>query len=373
VSPLHVLVAADSFNGSASAPEVITALADGWRQRRPQDEVRTLPLADGGEGTMDVVAQAQPGARRIPAEVFGPDGRPVPAAWLSLPDGSSLVELAAASGLPLLRATAPLTAATVGVGQLMAAALDAGASRIDVGLGGSASTDGGTGALSALGARFLDRAGNALPPGGGYLEQLARVDLTALRRPPSGGVRCLVDVMAPLLGVGGAAARFGPQKGATSSDVARLERGLAQLARLLGGRPDAAGAGAAGGTGYGLAAAWGAELVPGAAAIAALTDLDAGLRWADVVITGEGRFDRTSGDGKVVGHLAERMAGVSAELVLVAGDIADPPPPRVGRSLRLVSLTSAQQALARPRHWLRAAARLLADEHAGKPGAGREN
>jgi glycerate kinase len=179
--------------------------------------------------------------------------------------------------------------------------------------------------------------------------------------------------MAPLLGVGGAAARFGPQKGATSSDVARLERGLAQLARLLGGRPDAAGAGAAGGTGYGLAAAWGAELVPGAAAIAALTDLDAGLRWADVVITGEGRFDRTSGDGKVVGHLAERMAGVSAELVLVAGDIADPPPPRVGRSLRLVSLTSAQQALARPRHWLRAAARLLADEHAGKPAAGREN
>jgi glycerate 2-kinase len=374
MSPLlRVLVATDSFKGSASAPEVAAALADGWRQRRPRDEIRSLPLADGGEGTMDVVAQARPGARLVPAEVSGPDGRPVSASWLSLPDGGALVELAVASGLPLLRAPAPMTASTVGLGQLIVAAMDAGVTNIDIGLGGSASTDGGTGALWALGARFLDHAGNAVAPGGGHLEQLARIDRTILRAPPQGGVRCLVDVTAPLLGPDGAASRFGPQKGATPTDVARLEDGLTQLARVLGGRPDAAGAGAAGGTGYGLAAAWGAELTPGAAVIAALVDLDAGLNWADVVITGEGRFDRTSLDGKVVGHLAERMAGVSAELVLVAGDIAAAAPPRVNRSLSLTSLTSGQDAIARPRRWLREAAQLLAGEHGEHAAVERQN
>jgi len=357
-----VLIATDSFKGSASASEVVAALADGWQQRRPDDLVRTLPLADGGEGTMDVVAWARPEARRIAAEVSGPDGLPVSAAWLSLPGGGALVELAAASGLPLLRTPAPMTASTVGVGQLVAAALDAGATSIDIGLGGSASTDGGTGALSALGARFFDRAGNALPPGGGDLQQLARADLSGLRTPPPGGVRCFVDVTAPLLGPAGAGARFGPQKGATPPDVARLERGLAQLARLLGGRPDAAGAGAAGGTGYGLATAWGAQLVPGAAAVAALTDLDAELSWADLVITGEGRFDRTSMVGKVVGYLVERLAGKAADLILVAGQIAEPPPRRVGHALSLADLGGIEQARAYPRHWLQQAGRLLAAE-----------
>ena len=239
--------------------------------------MRCIPLADGGEGTLDVLAAAVPGACWHRSRVTGPDGRPADCPWLELPGGGAAVELARASGLPLLAAPDPLGAQTTGLGEIIGHALDAGARQVTVALGGSASTDGGTGALAALGARFLGASGWPLPAGGGALRGLAAVDLAGLRRPPPGGVSCLSDVRAPLLGPSGAAAVFGPQKGASPAEVEQLDAGLARLARILGGEPAAAGAGAAGGTGYGLAAAWGAVIVPGATRLCQLAGLETAL------------------------------------------------------------------------------------------------
>src|SRR6516225_10103667 len=274
---LRVLIAPDSFKGSASATAVALALAAGWLAARPGDRVTRLPLADGGEGTLDVLAATVPGSRWHRARVTGPDGAPVTSRWLGLPDGTAVAELARSSGLPLLPRPDPMGAQTTGLGEVLGRA------------------------LAALGARFLDAAGQPLPPGGGALAALARVDLSQLRPPPAGGVTCLTDVTAPLLGPRGAAAVFGPQKGAGRAQTARLEAGLARLAELLGGDPAAPGAGAAGGTGYGLATAWDAVLAPGAAELSRLAGLDRALARADLAITGEGRFDATSLTGKTCG------------------------------------------------------------------------
>ena len=265
-------------------------------------------------------------------------------------------------------------AQTTGLGELLGRALDAGAGRILVGLGGSASTDGGTGALAALGARFLDAYGQPLPPGGGGLAALSRVDLSGLRAPSAGGVTCLTDVTAPLLGPRGAAAVFGPQKGADKAQIARLEAGLARLAGVLGGDPAAPGAGAAGGTGYGLAAAWGAALAPGAAELARLAGLDRALAGADLVITGEGRFDETSLTGKTCGTVIAAAAAVGVPVALVAGQVSWPAgeepawgglPGRAGPA-GVVSLAGlaggTAAALAGPRRWLHQAGRRLAGQ-----------
>ncbi|ADP78144.1 glycerate kinase [Pseudofrankia inefficax] len=365
---LKVVIAPDSFKGSLAADRVAAALAEGWLSVRPTDEVVRLPIADGGEGTLDVFAAAVPGARRRPATVTGPRGQLVDAEWLALPDGTAVVELARGSGLPLMGDRRDARAAhTVGLGQLLAAALDdPGIRQIIVTLGGSASTDGGTGALAALGARFLDATGAALPPGGGSLVRLAGVDLGGLRKPPPDGVLCLTDVDAPLCGPRGAAAVFGPQKGATEADVPALDEGLRRLAALLGGAPDAPGAGAAGGTGYGLAAAWGARLVPGAATVAEHAGLPDALAEADLVITGEGRFDATSLTGKVVGGvlgLAAARPGASGPVpvLLVAGQLGAPAPSGVRTALALATLAGGvAPAVAEPEHWLTRAATRLA-------------
>lgn len=231
-----------------------------------------------------------------------------------------------------------------------------------MGLGGSASTDGGTGALAALGARFFDAAGQQLPPGGGGLIALATVDLRGLRAPPGGGVTCLTDVTAPLLGPRGAAAVFGPQKGADGAQIARLEAGLAQLARVLGGDPAAPGAGAAGGTGYGLAAAWGATLTPGAAELGRLAGLGRALARADLVITGEGRFDETSLTGKTSGTVIAAAASAGVPVAVVAGQVSN------GLAAPCAVLTLAGlaggtvAAMAGPRRWLRRAGERLASD-----------
>ncbi len=350
---MRVLIAPDSFKGTLGAAAAAAALAEGWLSVRPGDQVTRLPLADGGEGTLDVLAATVSGARWHRARVTGPAGARVIASWLELPGGgegapgglpgrgqnsaarwpadrpapaqvgTAVVELARASGLPLLAHPDPMGAQTTGLGELLGRALDAGVGRILVGLGGSASTDGGTGALAALGARFLDAAGNPLPPGGGALADLARADLRGLRAPPTGGVTCLTDVTAPLPGPGGAAAVFGPQKGADGPQIARLEAGLARLAGVLGGDPAAPGAGAAGGTGYGLAAAWGAVLTPGAAELCRLAGLDRALTDADLVITGEGRFDETSLRGKTCGTVIAAAAAAGVPVAVVAGQVSD--------------------------------------------------
>jgi glycerate 2-kinase len=368
---MRVVVAPDSFKGSIGAGEAAEAIAEGWRSVRPGDELVCLPLADGGEGTLQVLAATGPAARWHPVQVTGPDGRVVASRWLELGDATAYIELAQASGLPLMAALDPLGAQTVGTGQLMADAIDSGARLIVVGLGGSASTDGGTGALAALGARFLDGSGRELPGGGGALRDLASADLTGLRPPPPGGVTCLTDVRAPLLGPGGAAAVFGPQKGADSAQVAMLEAGLVRLALVLGGDPDAPGTGAAGGAGYGFAAAWGAGLTSGAVEICRTVGLEQQLSRADLVLTGEGRFDATSGEGKITGAVLAAAVRAGVPAVLVAGTIAADPPPGVAAAVALAGLAGgAGRAMASPERWLRAAGQMLAtDLGRGRGGA----
>jgi glycerate 2-kinase len=357
---MRVVVAPDSFKGSLGARDAAAALAEGWREARPGDELVCLPLADGGEGTLQVLAAADAAARWHPLQVTGPDGQAVASRWLELRDATACIELALASGLPLMATLDPLGAQTTGTGELIADAVEAGARRIVIALGGSASTDGGTGALTALGARFLDDERRQLPPGGGALSDLAAADLTGLRPPPPGGVTCLADVRAPLLGAGGAAAVFGPQKGADPAQIAILEAGLARLALALGGDPGAHGAGAAGGTGYGFAAAWGASITPGAPELCRLAGLDEQLRRADMVLTGEGRYDATSADGKITGAVLAAAGRAGVRAALVAGGIAEDPPRGVAAVAldRLAGGTAA--AMSGPGRWLRAAGAMLA-------------
>lgn len=317
---MKIVIAPDSLKGSADAGLVADALADGWRAERADDVIVLAPQADGGEGTASAVARAIPGSRwRSAGIVTGPDGREVNGAWLELPDGTAVAELALTSGLPLMAEPDALRATTRGLGEVLRDALRAGAPRLVIGLGGSASTDGAAGALAELGAQWLDDAGTDLPDGGGALVRLARADLSNLLPPPVGGVELLVDVEQPLCGREGAAAVFGPQKGASPDDVHRLDRGLARLASVLGGEPERPGSGAAGGAAFGLATAWGATLVPGAARIAELSGLEAHLADADLLITGEGRLDATSLRGKVVGNALDLARRSGTRPAVVAG------------------------------------------------------
>ena len=369
---LHVVIAPDSFKGSLDAAAAAEAIGSGWRAARPHDEVRLLPQADGGEGTLDAIATAIAGARlHDVGPVTGPDGRPVEGHWLELPDGTAVVELALSSGLPLMSRLDPLGATTRGLGEVVCAALDAGATALVIALGGSASTDGGAGALRELGVELLDAEGRALPDGGGALARLARLDASRLRPPPVGGVRLLSDVTAPLLGPAGAAAVFGPQKGATAAQIVELDAALARWASLLErtlvmkdspSQPERAegiaaipGSGAAGGTAYGFAAAWGTAIEAGAPVIAELTGFAAAAASADVVITGEGRFDATSTSGKVVGHALSLDAKPGARRAIIAGDFAVPPPSGVWSAALVQLAGSLEAALDDPSRWLYAA------------------
>jgi glycerate kinase len=292
---MRVMIAPDSFKGSLPASGVGAAIAAGWRSVRPDDELQLFPQADGGEGTLDAIADAVPGAcRHHTGLVTGPDLRPTPGEWLELPDGTAVVELAQMSGLPLMQELDAMGATTRGLGEVIARAVDAGATRVVVGLGGSASTDGGAGALVALGLRLTDELGDPVPDGGGHLRAIASVDASGLRVLPQ--VTLLTDVTAPLLGPAGAAAVFAPQKGADTIQVVQLDDALAHFAEALAavgraGDPAAPGTGAAGGTGFGFSAVLGARIEPGADFLAELTGLDLAIADADVLLSGEGRFD----------------------------------------------------------------------------------
>lgn len=311
-----VVIAPDSFKGSLSAREVAEAIAEGWRSVRPDDELVLVPQADGGEGTLDAVEASVPGSvRRSAGEVTGPDGRPTPGEWLQLPDGTAVVELAQSSGLPLMRQLDALGATTRGLGEVIRAALGAGAERLVIGLGGSASTDGAAGALAALGLVLLDEQGELVPDGGHGLADIVDARRDGLVPLPAGGAILLTDVTAPLLGPTGAAAVFGPQKGATPEQVELLDAALAHFAELLGGDPSAPGSGAAGGAGYGLSAVWGATIVPGADHLAGLSGLHEAAARADVLLSGEGRFDDQSLTGKVVGRVLALGNGVATGVI----------------------------------------------------------
>ncbi|HEY8588981.1 MAG TPA: glycerate kinase [Naasia sp.] len=366
----RVVISPDSLKGSATAADAANAIGDGWRQVRPGDELILIPQADGGEGTLDALAAANPASVVHTVPVTGPDGRPVAARWLELPGRQAVVELAESSGLPLMAAPAPLTATTRGLGEVIRAALTSGVTSLTIGLGGSASTDGGAGALAALGLRLLDSTGAECTDGGAALVDLAELDTAALPPVPAGGVRLLTDVTNPLLGPTGAAAVFGPQKGARPDDVERLEAGLARFAALADGRPDEPGAGAAGGTAYGFAALWGARIVPGAPAVAELSGLTRALAGADVVISGEGRFDETSFGGKVVGNVLRSLPR-QVRAMVIAGRVdafAVLPDGRVADTFGLVDLApSAAEALADPLRWLRLAGAEAASRYSTPP------
>ncbi|WP_316308430.1 glycerate kinase [Clavibacter michiganensis] len=320
---LRVVMSPDSLTGSATAVEAAEALRRGWLRARPGDDVVIAPMADGGQGTIDVLAAAIPGARRVPIRVPGPDDRPVDARWLLLPDGTGVVEVASTSGITLLDPLRPLTAHTRGFGRAIRAALDSGVPRLLLALGGSSSTDGGMGALRELGARALRADGSPVGDGGVALADVATVDLTGLRALPAGGALILGDVPAPLPGPAGAAAVYGPQKGATPADVGALGAGLAHLAGLLQVDPATPGAGAAGGTAAGLVA-WGAAVGSGSAGAADAIGLARLVADADVVLTGEGRFDAQSRTGKVASHVLDLARAHGTAAILVAGAIAAP-------------------------------------------------
>lgn len=359
-----VVIAPDSFKGTATATEVARALGAGWASVRPEDTLVLMPMADGGEGTLDAFAVAVPGATWMPVTVTGPDDRAVPTHWLLLPDGTGVVELANTSGITLLDPLRPLAAHSTGFGQAIAAALAHGVSRLYLALGGSSSTDGGVGALGALGAVFLDDTGRPVGPGGGALRALASVDLGALPALPPDGAVILSDVTNPLLGARGAAAVFGPQKGADAEQIAALDDGLARLAALLAVDPATPGAGAAGGTAFGLLA-WGARLAAGSAAVGEALGVPAAVRGASAVITGEGRFDAQSAAGKVPSYLAGLAADAGARAFLAAGAIdADALDSQPGQFAAAVSLTElaggTAAAMADPLRWLEVAGARLA-------------
>jgi glycerate kinase len=316
------VIAPDSFKGTASAAAAAAAIGRGWSSIRPSDDLVLLPMADGGEGTLDTFAAAVVGARWMPARVIGPDNSPVETEWLLLPDGTGVVELARASGLTLLDPLLPLDAHTFGFGELIAAALDTGVSGLILAIGGSSSTDGGAGALAALGVEVLNAAGIQIPLGNRGLATVETVDWGNARRPP-GSVVVLCDVSNPLLGKHGAAAVFGPQKGATPADITEMDANLARFARILGADPNVPGSGAAGGTSFGLVA-WGAQLRSGAEEISARSGLDAAIAAADLVITGEGRFDSQSAGGKIPHHIATLADELGTATLLVAGLIEAP-------------------------------------------------
>ncbi|WP_084078874.1 glycerate kinase [Demequina sp. NBRC 110057] len=364
---MRVVVAPDSFKGTADAADVARAIADGWHDVRPGGDIVTLPMADGGEGTLDALA-ATPGAVRHPVTVTGPDGRDVDASWLELPgtEGSvGVVELASTSGITLIGELVPLDAHTLGFGQAIAAALDAGVHSLLLAIGSSCSTDGGAGALTALGARLLDAAGAPVVLGGRGLAEVATVDLSGLRALPLGGARVLSDVTSPLTGPEGAAAVFGPQKGATPDQVALLDAGLSRWADAAdagdAARADRAapGAGAAGGTGFGLAL-WGAALGSGAAAVADAVGLSDALHGADLVITGEGAYDGQSDAGKVVSEVRRRAAATGPPVALVAGRV-DAATDAFASAVSLTDLAgSGDAAMAQTLRWAREAGAALA-------------
>ena len=315
-----MLVAADKFKGSLSATEVVGAVAAGIRSVTPTADLRLLPVADGGEGT--VAAAVAAGFARVDVPARGPTGRPITASF-ALRGETAVIELAEASGLHRLPdgVPAPLVADTAGTGDVIAAAVRSGARRVVLGVGGSASTDGGAGMLSALGARLRDRHGAPLPPGGAALRDLGSVDLSTLD-PALAGVtfELACDVDNPLLGPHGAAAVYGPQKGARPAAVRIVEDGLARWASMVG--PSFAalpGAGAAGGTGFAALAVLGATMRPGIALLGSLLGLDEAVPGARLVVTGEGSLDEQTLHGKAPAGIAALARAASVPVVAVAG------------------------------------------------------
>ncbi|MDD0844290.1 glycerate kinase [Pseudomonas sp. Gutcm_11s] len=350
---MKLVIAPDSFKESLSAPEVAAAIARGWRQVFPNADILLRPMADGGEGTVDAVLAATGGERRE-CLVRGPLGEPVQAHWGWLGEGTAVLEMAAASGLhwvPRERRDATLTS-SFGTGELIRAALDAGATRIILGLGGSATNDGGAGLLQALGVRFLNVDAAELPPGGAALAHLARVDVSGLDpRLLQARVEIAADVDNPLCGPRGASHVFGPQKGASPQQVELLDAALGHYARVVAAtlgddhslQP---GVGAAGGLGFAAKAFLHAGFRPGIELVAELSGLAAAVQGADLVITGEGRLDSQSLHGKTPVGVARVAKAAGVPVVALAGSLGEAYQALYGAGIDAAfSLTSGPQSL----------------------------
>lgn len=326
---MRILIASDKFKGSATGPAVAAALAEGISQAAPGTVIDAVPVADGGEGTVDAALAA--GFEAVTATVTGPTGLPVDARF-GVRGEQAIIEMAAASGLDLLPGGVKdaLGATSRGTGELIAAALDQGATSIVLGIGGSANTDGGAGMLQALGVSLRDAGGHELPGGGGALGRIAAVDVSDLDpRLAATEIVLASDVDNPLLGERGAPAVFGPQKGASPEDVAVLDAALARYAALLERQPgvraatDLPGAGGAGGVGYAALAALGARREPGVEVVQRLTGLAEALGTgdakADLVITGEGSLDDQSLGGKTPLGVAAAARAAGIPVIAVCG------------------------------------------------------
>ncbi len=344
---MRVVIAPDKFKGSMTAVEAARAMAAGALDSDPSARLELCPMADGGEGTVEAVAAAT-GAETRQLVVSGPlAGQQVSARWAFLPAGclagpaqegghsglldpgavTAVIEMAQASGLSLVPEAGrdPMVTSTIGTGQLIREAMEAGCRQIIVGIGGSGTVDGGTGMAQALGYRFLDGEGQPLEPGGASLARIQSIDISG-RDPRISEVKFTVasDVDNPLAGENGAARVFGPQKGATPPQVEQLERGLRRLGEVIEselgvGVLDLPGAGAAGGLGAGLVAFCGARITSGVRLLAQLSGLSHKIDGSDLVLTGEGSFDSQTSHGKTPAGVAEIAASFGVPVVIVAG------------------------------------------------------
>jgi glycerate kinase len=326
---MKIVVATDSFKGSMRSDEAGSIIADALRESLQNAEITMIPVADGGEGTTDAVVRATGGELK-PVQVTGPLGDRVTAHYGVLPDGETAVmEMASASGIELVPTDQldPMKASTYGTGELVRAAIEAGVREIILGIGGSATVDGGTGMAQALGYRLLDADGNECGRGGEALETIARIDgeeiLPALR---DSRIRVASDVSNPLLGEQGTARIFGPQKGATPEMIELLEKGLAGLARVWIDQRflddvERPGDGAAGGLGAGLRAFCNAEMSSGANLVADIIGFDREVQNAHLLVTGEGRTDEQTAGGKLCAVLAAKAKAAGASTILISGGL----------------------------------------------------
>ncbi|MDO8630841.1 MAG: glycerate kinase, partial [Phycisphaerales bacterium] len=324
---MKIVVAPDSFKGTLSAGEAADAITAGIRDVLPDAEIDEIPLADGGEGTVDALVVAT-GGRKLTERVNGPLLEPVDAPYGLLGDGeTAVIEMSAAAGLSLLpaRLRNPLLTTTSGVGELMEAALRQKPSKIIVGVGGSATNDGGAGAMQALGVRFLDHAGVELKPGGAALADLTSIDASGLRF-PAGSVEVVVacDVRNPLIGPEGASVVYGPQKGATPEMVRVLDDALSNYAKVISKYlnkevVNLPGGGAAGGLAAGLVAFLDARIEAGAELVMDLVGFDDRIRDVDLIVTGEGRIDRQTLYGKTISAVLARARDRGVPIIALAG------------------------------------------------------
>lgn len=324
------IVISDSFKGSLSSRAICAIHKERIPLIFPGCEVIALPVADGGEGTCECFLEACGGERVEVEGIQGPYGAPIRAAYARLADGSAVIEMAAAAGLPLVAGRKnPMLTTTYGVGQLLRHAIDHGAARIVLGLGGSATNDGGCGCAAALGVRFYDEAGQEFLPVGESLARVANIDCSAAKELLAGiSLTAMCDIDNPMHGENGAAYVFGPQKGADEAMVRRLDEGLRSLdrviARCLGlNVASLPGAGAAGAFGAGCIAFLGATLARGIEVVLDTVHFDELLRGTDVVFTGEGQIDAQSLRGKVICGVAKRSAKAGVPVIAIVGNVAD--------------------------------------------------